>query len=449
MEPHIVSFFNPKDVRSARARTRSLVAAASYLLMGIGSGWATYFLLTGNGFATGIEMLVAAAGLCIHQLQRHGHIRAASALLFSVAFLVIITFSLVLDAPSSVAPRSSHLYFLTVGLCAYYVLHEERPWLRYGVPSLFFAAFYFFSCTHFSWHTSHAMPDSVRIVGTWINAAGAMCVMFITLFLMNTDPSMRDGLHSAMRDALAARHFRLDYQPQIDATGRVVGAEALLRWEDPERGRVSPAQFIPLAEHTGFILALGVWALNETCHRLAKWQHDALLSPLVLSVNVSAYQMRQPDFVDVVRSTLLRTGAPADRLQLELTESMLVNDIEDLISKMEALAQLGVGFSLDDFGTGYSSLAYLKRLPLSHLKIDQSFVRDVAIDRNAAAIARTLIALGQSLNLKVVAEGVETEQQRTFLLGLGCTVFQGYLLSHPLETVAFEDFVSRSNTAPA
>lgn len=445
MEQHIVSFFNPKDVHSARARTRSMVTAASYLLMLIGFGWALYFLIIGNWLTAGLELLIAAAGLYIRHLQRQGRTRPASALLFTLAFLAIATFSLVLDVPTIAVPRSSHLYFLTVGLCAYYVLHEEQPWLRYGVPSLFFAAFYFFACTHFSFDTPYAMPDSVRLGGTWVNAAGAMFVLLITLFLMNTDPAMRGGLHSAMRDGLAARHFSLHYQPQVDADGKVVGAEALLRWKNPERGSISPAEFIPLAEQTGFILTLGAWALNEACTRLAQWQHDEQLRPLMLSVNVSAYQIQQPDFVDVVRTILARTGAPAHKLKLELTESMLVNDIEDLICKMQALAQLGVGFSLDDFGTGYSSLAYLKRLPLHQLKIDKSFVRDVPTDRNAAAIAKTLIALGQSLNLKVVAEGIETQQQQTFLLDLGCRVFQGYLLSRPLEAEAFEAFTSRLN----
>jgi EAL domain-containing protein (putative c-di-GMP-specific phosphodiesterase class I) len=212
----------------------------------------------------------------------------------------------------------------------------------------------------------------------------------------------------------------------------------LLRWKDPVRGMVSPAEFIPHAERTGFILPLGAWVLNEACARLAIWKTQPDFEHLKLSVNVSAYQLRQPDFVEVVKTALEHSGAPPNRLKLELTESMLVKDVEDLIAKMEALAQIGVGFSLDDFGTGYSSLSYLKRLPLRQLKIDQAFVRDVETNKNAAAIAKTLISLGHTLGLTVVAEGVETRQQHAFLQSLGCSVFQGFLFSRPVDVASFE-----------
>ena len=441
MEPSIVSFFNPRDVRSARERTRTLVLVGGMLLMGNSAGWAAFFLIAQNWLVAGIEMTLAIVGLMIYRLQKQGRNRIASGLLFSAVFAVICVFSLVLDVPTLAAPRTSHLWLLAGGLCAYYVLHDETPCLRFGVPSFFFAAFYFFASTHFGFRTIYAIPDTTRMVGTWINAAGAMLVMYLILYLMNTDPSLRGGLHSAMRDALAARHFRLLYQPQVDASGRVVGAEALMRWERPGRGMVSPAEFIPQAEQTGFILALGGWALMDACNRLAKWQQSGHLAHLSLSVNVSAQQIRQPDFVEMVRTVLALSGAPADKLKLELTESMLVQDMDDLITTMNALSDLGVGIALDDFGTGYSSLAYIKRLPLRQLKIDQSCVHDIAGDKHSAAIARTLIALGQTLGLTVVAEGVETDQQRAFLLQEGCHVFQGYLFGRPMEVQAFEQFM--------
>ena len=186
-----------------------------------------------------------------------------------------------------------------------------------------------------------------------------------------------------------------------------------------------------MAEQTGLILPLGQWVLETACRQLAAWAGSPATARLTMSVNVSARQLRQPDFVVQVLAVLAETGAAADRLRIELTESMLLTDVEEVIDKMTELKAHGVGFSLDDFGTGYSSLAYLKRLPLDQLKIDQSFVRDVLSDPNDAAIARTILALAHSLDLSAVAEGVETQGQRDFLAGNGCRAFQGYLFGRP------------------
>jgi diguanylate cyclase (GGDEF)-like protein/PAS domain S-box-containing protein len=247
----------------------------------------------------------------------------------------------------------------------------------------------------------------------------------------------RAALEVSLRAALKNQEFLLHYQPQIQGENHVTGGEVLVRWRHPERGMVSPAEFIPLAEETGLILPLGQWVLETACIQLARWAGQTGFSDLTLSVNVSERQFRQEQFVEHVIATLQRTGAPANRLKLELTEGLLVTNIEDIIGKMLALKQQGVGFSLDDFGTGYSSLSYLKRLPLDELKIDQGFVRDILVDPNDAAIAKMVILLADSLGLSVVAEGVETEAQRLFLQTQGCHDYQGYLFSRP---VALEDF---------
>jgi EAL domain-containing protein (putative c-di-GMP-specific phosphodiesterase class I) len=244
-----------------------------------------------------------------------------------------------------------------------------------------------------------------------------------------------------LRKAIVDEQFLLFYQAQVDATGRVIGAEALVRWQHPERGLVSPAEFIPLAEETGLILPLGQWVLRTACNQLALWAARPETAHLTLAVNVSARQFSLPNLVEEVLALIKYTGAPAGKLKLELTESLLLDNAEDIIAKMLALKTHGVGFSLDDFGTGYSSLSYLKRLPLDQLKIDQSFVRDVLSDSNDAAIARTIVALGQSLGLGVIAEGVETEAQRNFLADNGCLAYQGYLFSRPLPLAEFEDFI--------
>ncbi|MCB1980000.1 MAG: EAL domain-containing protein [Burkholderiaceae bacterium] len=248
--------------------------------------------------------------------------------------------------------------------------------------------------------------------------------------------SARAELEADMRTALAQGEFLLHYQPQVRHDGRLVGVEALARWKHPLRGMVSPADFIPVAEETGLILTLGRWVLHTACHTLAQWQDHPQLRHLSMAVNVSSKQFRSSSFVEDVGRVLAVTGAPAKRLKLELTESVLVDNVEAIIATMEALRRLGVGFSLDDFGTGYSSLSYLKRMPLLQLKIDQSFVRDLLTDPNDAAIVDTIVALSAALGLEVIAEGVETLEQREMLLQAGCMAFQGYLYSRPLDEAA-------------
>jgi len=257
---------------------------------------------------------------------------------------------------------------------------------------------------------------------------------------MQTAVMERAALEAGLRLAIQENEFLLHYQAQVDDEGRVTGAEALLRWRHPQRGVVSPAEFVPLAEDTGLILPLGLWVLGSACAQLALWAARPRLAHLSLAVNVSAKQFRQPGFVATVLGVLEASGANPRRLKLELTESLLVDNVEDVIEKMVALKARGVGFALDDFGTGYSSFSYLKRLPLDHLKIDQSFVRDVLVDPNDAAIAKTIVALAQSLGLGVIAEGVETRAQRDFLAASGCHAYQGYFFSRPLALDSFETF---------
>lgn len=254
----------------------------------------------------------------------------------------------------------------------------------------------------------------------------------------------RRALELDMRQGMDAGEFELFYQPQVEM-GRVIGAEALLRWKHPQRGYVPPVQFIPLAEETGFILPLGEWVLQAACHQLSCWAKHPRYGQLVLSVNVSPSQFLQPGFVDQVLKALAEHGADASKLKLELTEGMLVTDVDDTIAKMARLKSYGIGFSLDDFGTGYSSLAYLKRLPLDQLKIDRSFVRDVLTDPNDAAIARTIVALAKSLGLHVIAEGVETLAQCRFLEGIRCYAWQGYLMSPAVPPLEFERLVTHGS----
>ena len=255
---------------------------------------------------------------------------------------------------------------------------------------------------------------------------------------MAFDVTYRIALEIEMRESLARSEFMLHYQPQVDGNGKVTGVEALLRWNHSTHGMVGPAVFVPIAEASGLIVQLGGWVLRSACEQLAAWAAVPALAHLTMAVNVSARQFRQQDFVALTLATIHASGARPELLKLELTESLLIDNVEATIGKMQQLKEHGIGFALDDFGTGYSSLSYLKLLPLDQLKIDRSFVRDVLIDPNDASIARSIVALGQALGLEIIAEGVETEAQRTFLAEIGCDSCQGYLFGRPMEVAQFE-----------
>jgi diguanylate cyclase (GGDEF)-like protein/PAS domain S-box-containing protein len=255
--------------------------------------------------------------------------------------------------------------------------------------------------------------------------------------------SERAALEIELRRGIEQQQFIVHYQAQVDNKRGIIGAEILIRWNHPEQGLVSPDQFIPLAEESGLILPIGQWVLESACKQLKTWAKDPRCSALQLAVNVSQYQFQQVDFVEQVQQVLEQTQAPPGRLKLELTESLLINDIEDSIKKMNALKALGVEFSLDDFGTGYSSLSYLTRLPLKQLKIDRSFIDHLPDNHNDAVVTQTIITMAQSLGLSVIAEGVETEAQRQFLEQHGCTTYQGFFFSKPVILHEFEELIAR------
>ena len=279
--------------------------------------------------------------------------------------------------------------------------------------------------------TPDEMLQNAEIAMYQAKAAGRTTLRFFDAAMQNA-ASVRSARVSDLQRALEQQEFLLHYQTQFNRIGDAIGAEALVRWNHAVRGMVSPAEFIPLAEETRLILPLGQWVMERACAQLARWEDEPGKSEWTMSVNVSALQFGQSGFVGSVLSALRESGANPANLKLELTESMLVNDMQDVISKMNALKSHQVKFSLDDFGTGYSSLSYLKRLPLDQLKIDQSFVRDLLIDPNDAAIAQAIIALGHSLGLQVIAEGVENLAQRDMLASIDCDAFQGYYFAHPV-----------------
>lgn len=264
---------------------------------------------------------------------------------------------------------------------------------------------------------------------------------------MQADINQRAQLETDLQVALAQGQFELAYQPQFTVESRMVGAEVLLRWRHPERGMVSPADFISVAEERELIVPIGLWVLRTACEQLAAWQQDARYAGLQLSVNVSARQFHQPDFVEQVCAVIRATGIHPHLLKLELTESSVLDNVDESVAKMGLLKAEGVQFSVDDFGTGYSSLAYLTRLPLNQLKIDQSFVRNLGVRSTDGVIVQTIIGMARNLGLEVIAEGVETVAQKEFLAAHGCMLYQGYLLARPGPVAALEGFLTSTPIA--
>jgi len=252
----------------------------------------------------------------------------------------------------------------------------------------------------------------------------------------------RFKLEARLREAIPDQLF-LTYQMQINEKNTPTGAEVLIRWQDPDEGIISPADFIPIAEKTGLINQIGDWVIKIACQRLAIWSSKPEFENLTLSVNVSLKQFMQPDFIEKIQCEITESSIQPNRLKLELTESIFVEDYNIIIDKMAKIKALGIMISLDDFGTGFSSLSYLKRLPIDELKIDQSFVSDLITSTESEAIVESIIRLGQSLNMSVIAEGVETEAQKEKLMKMNCKKFQGYLFTKPLQAEDIESLITK------
>jgi len=263
---------------------------------------------------------------------------------------------------------------------------------------------------------------------------------------MNVDAIEQLKIRRGLRRALEHNEFVLHYQPQFDLeSGALIGAEALIRWQHPDLGTVFPGRFIQIAEDSGLIIPMGEWVLREACRQALEWQH-AGIRDLVVAVNLSAVQFKRSDLVQTVGNILSASGLPPELLELELTESILIVDTESILSTVKRLKQLGVKLSIDDFGTGYSSLSYLKRFEVDKLKIDQSFVRDLAIDENDAAIVRAIIQMAKSLGLSTIAEGIENEHTMNLLKDFGCDEAQGYHLGRPMPAAAFSELIGGKRT---
>ncbi len=432
-----------EDLSLHNCRVRRVLTVTSLLIAGFGLFWGVVFSLRGSGLLVMLDFVVVAMAMLTVWLVQRRRTRTASMLLVTVMFTMVCFDALVFDIPTPAAARSMHQFLLPLGVLSCLLFREERPWLRHGAPAACLLAYVVLAASPIGWATPMALPDSLRLQGMWLNHALAMVMVFVVLQVMQADIVERQRIEVELGQAVRRGELVLHFQPQVADGGRIVGAEALVRWMHPQRGMVPPGEFIPLAERSGQMPAVGDWVLAAACAQLVDWASHPRTADLHLSVNVSASQFRQADFVERVLAVVRGTAIDPSRLVLELTESMLVHDVEEVIAKMTALKALGVGFSLDDFGTGFSSLSYLQRLPLDQLKIDQSFVRHMLASDKDAVIVKAVVGMGQSLGLNVIAEGVETPAQCRFLHGIGCHAYQGYLFGRPVAAAEFEALVAR------
>lgn len=418
-------------------RTVVVFRYVALAIAGIGFVQAVAFAAIGSWVVVAMELAVFVAGLAIYLLIRRGHLAFGILVGQAVLMAIAITMGLILDVPTAEAPRISHLYLLVVAALGYLNYQRGKSRAQLALIGLCLLAFIVLASAPLT-SPFVVMPDIARSIGTWANAFMATIMLAACVHAMQAEFTRKDKLSRDLMAALWNDEFQLAYQPQVNLSQSTIGAEALLRWNSPQRGMVSPLEFIPQAEKLGLMIVIGGWVLETGCRTLAEWGKNPRLRHLTLSVNVSASQLMHVDFEAFVHNTLVKTRADPKQLTLELTESVLVTDIELVIARLNALRELGITIALDDFGTGYSSLSYLRRLPIQEIKIDRSFVQDAVNSAGSALLVKNVVLMSHDLGHTVLAEGVETLEQHNLLAQFGCMQFQGYLYGKPMILADFE-----------
>jgi EAL domain-containing protein (putative c-di-GMP-specific phosphodiesterase class I) len=416
--------------------TAAVVAALSLI-------WAMLFSTLGNqqlGLMQAGTALVAIASWFL----AHRGMLAKALLLTQAAFLVLIVLlCLIFDVPSAEVPRVSHLFLLVLALMGYLNYKRQPSHLQLGLIGLCLLCFVGLSSNALAMPLASPIPEEIRFFGSWVNAAIATALLAGGIYLFQYELEHEDRRADALKAALWGKQFELFYQPQVDVTGRVIGAEALLRWKHPSRGYISPGEFIPMAEEAGLMDDIGDWVLETSCRTLVDWSRNPETQHLTLSANVSASQFLDEDFEQRIIHLVDTFKVDPTRLKLELTESVMVSNTDIVAGKMQVLRSTGMRLALDDFGTGFSALGYLRRLPLNELKIDRSFVHDVTENERSATFARSIIQIGRDLGLAVLAEGVESASQFALLRESGCETFQGFYFGRPVPLAEFEASLPR------
>ncbi len=432
----------PAMAHTSQYSTRMVVAYkyGSLVFAGIGLVWAVVFAVMGWWWMVAIETAAFVTGIAIHLLILRNHLTFGIFAGQAALMMIVIFIGLLLDVPTAEAPRVSHIYLLAIAAMGYLNYQRQKSRAQLALIGLCLLAFVALASAPLATPFTVQMTDMVSSIGSWTNAIMATTILVFCIHAMQAEFVRQDTLSHDLVTALWNDEFDLVYQPQVDLSQTTIGAEALLRWNSPKRGIVSPVEFIPQAEKLGLMVAIGGWVLEKGCCTLAEWGKHPDLRHMSLSINVSASQLMHEDFEAFVHETLAKTGADPQRLILELTESMLVTDMELVIAKLDRLHKLGITNALDDFGTGFSSLSYLRHLPFQQIKIDKSFVQDSVKSERGASFVKNIVHIGRDLGHTVLAEGVETIEQHALLAHVGSVQFQGYLYGRPM---ALDDFQQR------
>jgi EAL domain-containing protein (putative c-di-GMP-specific phosphodiesterase class I) len=406
--------------------------AASLAVAAMALGWGIFFALGHAWALVGIDVAVIAVALMSFLLAHRRQLSAA--LLFSQVsfFVIILVFCLVFDVPNAAAPRVTHIFLLVLALLGYINHQRERSHLQVIIIVLCLVSFTVFSSTHVTAPVTQPIADEFRTLGTWVNTIIAVALLCGGIYVMQLKFAQNLDQARDIKAALTNREFELFYQPQVDEAGKVSGAEALLRRKRQGGGYISPGEFIPAAEQAGLMPTLGDWVLGEACRTLAFWQQEEATRHLKLSVNVSVDQFMKADFVETLMARIAARDLDPTRLKLELTESMMVDDVDVIVEKMRALRAAGIILSLDDFGTGYASLSHVNPNEIDRLKIDRRFVQNINSNGDNTKIVRAITELARGLGISIIAEGAETEAELASLRLIGCDHVQGYSIAFPM-----------------
>lgn len=447
LQKQLESLTHGNDDKQSR-RLIHAYKAASLVVVVIGLAWCGIFAVHQWWLLAFAELVFACIGLASWMLIRAGRLNAAliNSELTLLAFA--IGFCLMFDVPSEDYPRVSHLYLPVLAMLGYINYVRRKTKIQLVIIAACLAAFIAFSSADLHFSFAQPISDDARVFGTWINSILATLMMAGGILALEREFAQHKGMEKQLRAAVRRNEFELFFQPQIDRAGQVVGAEALMRWKHPQRGYVSPTEFISIVEDLKLMPLVGGWVLSEAARTLVRWADDPNLRHLTLAVNVSASQFSVQGFERSVQELISAHQIDPARLKLELTESVFVSGMTDVVAKMNAMRNTGISFALDDFGTGYSSLSYLRKLPIRQLKIDRSFVQEAVENPRAGALIQSIVRMGRDLDLVVMAEGVETAAQHKFLLDAGCHEFQGYHFGRPVPLETFEDF-ARTKAATA
>lgn len=420
-----------------------LCRVAAYTGVVVCLGWLAFFISLQEWELVLSLLILAVVVFPCWRLAVNGNFSTGLMLAQIACLLFVVIFCYRYDVPDSSIQRTTHLYLPVIALVGYMNYQQDRSRLQAVIILLSLVTFIFYCSSYGAFSIDNPVSRKFRVVSAWLNPVLATLFLFGGIVAMHTDFSRRAMRAKAIQHALYNEQFTLMYQPLVNAEGKVMGAEALIRWNHPSSGLMPPSAFIPDAQEAGLMPMIGEWVITHAFSDLLKWQSSADTRHLTISINITADHLMQPGFVRKLLQRVYADNIPCNLVHLELTESVFVSEPEAVAARMNELAAVGFRFSLDDFGTGFSSLSTLRGLPLEQIKIDRSFIASASENEKGDVIVRNIARMGSELELEVVAEGIETEQQWSMMKEYGCTVFQGFYFSPAVDSVAFVQLIAQ------